>query len=280
LAVIDPVHAAAPRDHFTRIAASWSHFGPPLRPSPDETAIVQRTVARLDAGARVVVLGLTPEIIGCEWPAGVKLSAVDHSPKMMEALWPPERGPANAEAILADWCTMPIALGTVDFVAGDGCYVLLPFPHGYDALTQSVSRALKPRGSYVIRVFLRPDQPESVADIARAVVTGNVGSVHALKLRLLAALHGESGAGTLLDDVGQAWKTMPPLPASHAGTRGWTPEEITGIESYSGMGARYYLPTLAEFRESASRYFSETECAFGSHELARLCPTMVLTKRH
>ena len=279
MAVIDPVQAAAPRDHFTRIAARWSHFGPPLRPSPDETAIVQRAAARLDPGARVVVLGLTPEIIGCDWPSGVKLSAVDHSPKMMEALWPPQRGPADAEAILADWCDMPIAQGTVDLVAGDGCYVLLPFPHGYDVLMRSVSRVLKSRGSYVIRVFLRPDQSESVADIAGAVGTGNVGSVHALKLRLLAALHGASGAGTLLDDVGQVWKTMPPLPASRAGTPGWTQDEITGIESYAGMSARYHLPTLAEFRESAGRYFDEIECAFGSHELAGLCPTLVLAKR-
>jgi SAM-dependent methyltransferase len=271
---------AAPRDHFTRIAARWSHFGPPLRPSPDETAVVQRAASRLDAGARVVVLGLTPEIIACQWPADVKLSAVDHSPKMMEALWPPERGPANAEAILADWCEMPIAPGTVDLVGGDGCYILLPFPGGYDALSHSVSRALKPGGTYVIRVFLRPDRPESVADIARAVGAGDVGSVHALKLRLLAALHGASGAGTLLDDVWQAWKTMPPLPAMRAGTQGWTAEEITGIESYGGMTARYYLPTLAEFRQCTGHYFEEIECAFGSHELGERCPTLVLTRRN
>lgn len=275
----EPQPATAPRDHFTRIAASWSHFGPPLRPSPDETAVVQRAASRLGAGARVVVLGLTPEIIGCQWPVDVKLSAVDHSPKMMEALWPPERGPANAEAILADWCDMPIAPATVDFVGGDGCYILLPFPDGYDALSHSVSRVLKPGGTYVIRVFLRPTQPESVGDITRAFEAGHVGSVHALKLRLLAALHGVSGVGTLLDDVWQAWKAMPPLPAARASTPGWTTQEITGIESYGGMSARYYLPTLAEFRQCAGRYFDEIECAFGSHELGERCPTLVLARR-
>ena len=270
---------AAPRDHFTRIAARWSHFGPPLRPSPDETAVLQRAASRLEAGARVVVLGLTPESVGCEWPVDVKLSAVDHSPKMVEALWPPQRGPANAQAILADWCAMPIAPGTVDLVAGDGCYVLLPFPHGYDALSRAVSRVLKPGGTYVIRVFLRPDRPESVADVARAVGAGDVGSVHALKLRLLAALHGASGAGTLLDDVGQAWKTMPSLPAAHLGRRGWTSEEITGIASYAGMTARYYLPTLDEFRRCLGTRFDEIELAFGRQELGERCPTLVLTRR-
>jgi len=270
--------AVAPRDHFSQIVASWSHFGPPLRPSPSDTAVVQRVVASLDPGARAVVLGLTPEIIGCDWPADVRLSAVDHSPSMIRALWPPARGPAHAQVILADWCAMPIESGTVDLVVGDGCYVLFAHPHGYAALTREVRRALRPGGRFAIRVFLRPDAPESVGDIGRAVATGAVGSVHALKLRLLAALHGASGDGSRLDDVWQAWKTLPPLPAALAGVRGWTDAEITGIDSYRGMAARYFLPTLGEFRQSVGAELREVECAFGTDELGERCPTFVLTR--
>jgi SAM-dependent methyltransferase len=275
----DTPAAAAPRDHFARIAASWSHFGPPLRPSPDDTAAMQRVVSGLDAGASAIVLGLTPEIIGCDWPANVHLSAVDHSPKMIEALWPPQRGPANARVVLADWCAMPIEPGTIDLVAGDGCYVLLGYPHGYEELTRAVWRALRPRGRFVIRVFLRPERAESVADIARDFAAGEIGSVHALKLRLLAALHGASGEGSRLDDVWQAWKALPPLSESRAGTRGWTAQEITSIESYRAMEARYFLPTLAEFRQRAAICFDEIECSFGRHELGDRCPTLVLVRR-
>jgi len=270
--------AAASRDHFSRIVANWSYFGPPLRPSPSDTAVVQRAVARLRAGARAVVLGLTPEIVGCDWPADVRLTAVDHSPQMIEALWPPARGPANAEAVLADWCTMPIESGTIDLVAGDGCYVVLAYPQVYAALTREVRRVLRRGGHFVIRVFLRPDAPESVAVIARAVAAGEVGSVHALKLRLLAALHGASGEGSRLHDVWQAWQTLPPLPATLNGVRGWTAEEITGIDSYRGMAARYFLPTLAEFRHSVGAQLREVECAFGTDELGERCPTFVLTR--
>lgn len=269
---------AAPRDHFSQIVAHWSHFGPPLRPSPSDTAVVQRVVARLRADARAVVLGLTPEIVGCEWPADVQLRAVDHSPQMIQALWPPARGPAHAEAVLADWCAMPIESGTIDLVAGDGCYVLFTYPQGYATLTSEVRRVLRQGGHFAVRVFLRPDEPESVADIARAMVAGKVGSVHALKLRLLAALHGASGEGSRLDDVWQIWKTMPPLPAALAGARGWTAAEITGIESYRGMAARYFLPTLREFRQSFGAHLREVECAFGADELGERCPTFVLTR--
>ena len=268
----------APRDHFSHIVPKWSQFGPPLRPWPDDSAVVQRVASGLGDGAQVVVLGLTPEIIACDWPAGVKLSAVDHSPPMIRQLWPPAKAPRDARVILADWSAMPIASGTVDLVAGDGCYVLQAWPDGFTALTREVCRVLRPGGRYAIRVFLRPDAAESVADIAGALVAGRIGSVHALKMRLLAAVHGCSGIGSRLDEVWRAWKSLPALPRALAGTRGWTTEEIVGIESYAGMDARYYLPTLAEFRVNLGPDLQELECAFGCNELAECCPTLVMAR--
>ena len=269
----------APRDHFSQIVPQWSHFGPPLRPWPDESAVVQLAASKLEPGAQVVVLGLTPEIVACDWPIDVKLSAVDHSAAMIGQLWPPAKGPANANVIRADWRAMPIESGTIDLVAGDGCYVLQSWPDGYAALTREVCRVLRPGGRYIIRVFLRPDEAESLADIAHELEAGRIGSVHAIKLRLLAAVHGASGVGSRLDDVWQAWKEMPPLPCSLAGRRGWTAEEIVGIESYAGLEARYYLPTLTEFRHSLGASLQELECVCGRNELAERCPTLVLTRR-
>jgi SAM-dependent methyltransferase len=267
--------AAAPRDHFSRIVPKWAHFGPPLRPSPDDTSVVQRVVSKLGAAAHGVVLGLTPEILACTWPADITLSAVDHSPAMIQALWPPAQGPANSKVVLADWCDMPIPSSTIDVVVGDGCYILQSFPDGYNALTREVKRVLRANGRFVIRVFVRPDRPESVADIARAFSAGEVGSVHALKLRLLAALRGASGVGSRLDDVYQAWMSMPPLPSALAGVPGWTAEEIVGIQSYGGMDSHYFLPTLMELRQSIGMFLREIECTCGHYELADRCPTLV-----
>ncbi len=266
------------RDHFSHFVSNWSHFGSPMRPAPDDTVVMQREASALDAGTYVAVLGLTSEIIGCEWPADVKLSAIDHSPAMMERLWPPAKGPANAEAILADWLHMPFEAGTFDLVAGDGCYVLLLFPEGYEALTREVHRVLRPGGRFVIRVFMRPDEPETVNDIGLAVGRGEIGSVHALKLRLLAAVHGASGLGSRLDDAWQAWKAMPPLPESTVGKPGWTAEEIVCLETYAGMDTRYYLPTLAEFRQCIQPFLTELDCVGGRYELANRCPTLVFAR--
>ena len=67
------------------------------------------------------------------------------------------------------------------------------------------------------------------------------------------------------------------MPAKLVGARGWTPEEITGIESYRGMAARYFLPTLAEFRQSVGAPLREIECVFTADELGERCPTFVLS---
>ncbi len=91
----------APRDHFSRIAPQWSHLGPPLRPSADDTAVVQRAVAGLGRAAHAVVLGLTPEIIACTWPANIELSAVDHSAAMIRAC-----GRRRMARRIHTWCVL------------------------------------------------------------------------------------------------------------------------------------------------------------------------------
>ena len=267
------------RDHFALLVRDWSDFGPPLRPSPFDTAVVQRAAAGLAQGPRVVVLGLTPETIGCTWPDGTGLLALDHSAAMLGAVWPQPGAPAGSSAVLANWLKMPLADGSVDIVCGDGCHTQVPYPRGYTALSAEVHRVLKPGGRFVTRVFMRPEQPEPLEAIASALAAGRIKSVHALKLRLLAALHGHSGIGSCMDDAWRAWKRLPDLPRGMALQRGWTRQEVVGIENYAGLATRYYLPTLGELRAFHATRFIEIECRYGDYELAERCPTLVLERR-
>lgn len=276
---MDDAHENPARDHFARLFARWSDIGPPLQPSSGDLAVVERIINRSQAPLRAVVLGLTPQIIGLDWPAGTRLCAVDHSPAMLRELWPPAKGPPGAAAVLADWCAMPLDSGSVDLVAGDGCYIALSRTERFAAMTSEVHRVLRPEGLFVIRVFVRPESPESVADIGARMERGAIGSVHALKLLLHAALHGASGIGTRLDDVWRAWQSLPPPPAPLATRRGWTLAEVAGIEAYQGKDSRYYLPTLAEFRSMVSPLFQEVECSLADYELAERCPTFVFQSR-
>jgi SAM-dependent methyltransferase len=270
---------ATPRDLFARLTRTWSQFGPPMRPSPFDTAVVQRVADGLAPSARVAILGLTPETIGCRWPEGTTLLALDHSAAMVAILWPAPSAPARSSAVLADWMNLPLADEGTDIACGDGCYVFLPYPHGFAALTAEVQRVLRPGGRFVSRVFARADQPEPLARIADEYARGGIGSVHALKLRLFGALHGKGGNGTSLDEVWRAWKKLPPIPADVAPRRGWTAQEVAGIEAYAGLTTRYYLPTLSEMRTIHADGFDEIECCVGDYEHAQHCPTFVLTRR-
>src|SRR5262249_33618816 len=155
--------------------------------SPDDVAIVEGAVAdwrsRSEAPPRALLLGVTPEIAGCRWPAGTRLVAIDRSRIMIDTLWPAPATPRLATAVCADWLSMPFGAAALDVVVGDGCYVCLAFPDAALALGEEVDRILAAGGIYVMRVFLRPDRAEPLDDIARDLVEGRIGSVHALKWR-------------------------------------------------------------------------------------------------
>jgi SAM-dependent methyltransferase len=279
LMAIDPSPADVSRDHFSTLVKDWSTVGQPLRPAPEDTAVVQRVVNGLGAAPRVVILGLTPETLGCSWPAATGLTAVDHSPAMIRALWDPGRAPAGALAIPADWRTMPFSTETVDLVAGDGCHIVFSHPERAGELTQEVCRILRPGARYVMRAFLKPERAETIAEIAAAVADGRVASVHALKLRLLAAMQVSSRSGTRLGDVWHIWKTLPAPPAALLGRRGWTPAEIGAIEAYHDLDGHFYLPALVELRAIFQPGFEELEYITPSYELGDRCPTFVLKRR-
>ena len=276
---VHPGAANVRRDHFVKLIGNWSNLGAPLRPSPSDNTLVQREGANLHPGGRVVVLGLTPETVNGTWPPGIELIAIDHSPAMVAALWPQPGAPAYASVLLANWLAMPLANSVADLVCADGSHTQVTFPYGFGILAGEIHRILRPAGRLLARAFIRPDVAEPMDQIATDLAAGWVGSVHALKLRLLAALHGRNGHGTCLGDAWTAWKSMPLPPQAHKNAPGWTHGELAGIEGYRGLETRYYLPTLAELRKAHAGHFDELANHIGAYELAERCPTLVWQRR-
>lgn len=266
-----------PRDLFKRLAPKWSQYDCPLRPTSEDTAMMQQAADALPEDAAVAVLGLTPEIVACRWPERSFLCATDHSAAMLRMLWPPDRVPANAAALRADWLRMPLASASTDMIAGDGCYAIFPPQGGLDFLAE-MRRVLRPGGTLVLRTYLRREREETLADAASDLAAGRISGVHALKLRLWGVLHGPIGSGILLADVWRAWKSMPSLPPALRNVRGWTEEELATIEGYRDLQVRYYLPTLAEFRRQTAPYFREVKYGVGGYEYAERCPTFVFIR--
>jgi len=232
---------------------------------------------------RALLLGATPELAACDWPAGTRLAAMDRNPAVITMLWPAPGTPAGAVAICADWRAMPLAPTTVDMVVGDGCHVCARFPDEGLAINREIHRVLRADGMLVIRVFLRPDSRESLGDIRHDLENGAVGSIHALKWRIAAALHDSTPEGVRLADIWSAWQTMKPLAEREAARRawgqGWRPGELATLEIHRGLETRFCMPTLGDFRATVADLFFERHSAIGGYELAERCRTFVLEKR-
>lgn len=264
--------------HWNKHAAQWQHVGPPLRPTAQDVALLERLLrdwwAGRDTGApQALLLGVTPEIASMDWPAGTRLLAVDRCQGMIAGVW---QAPALAQAEVqcADWLDLPLPDHSRDLAVGDGCFTLLPYPDGYQALFGSLRRVLRDDGLLVMRFFVRPPQAESGDRVFDDLLAGRIGNFHVFKWRLAMALHGSSEQGIRLADIWDAWHDAGIDTAALAARLGWMPESIATIDVYRDVQTRYTFPTLDEVRAIAADCFAEQSCHVGDYELAERCPTL------
>lgn len=214
-----------PPDHWRDIAALWSRFGPPLRPVAEDVGLLTR---HLPPGpARVLVLGVTPELLGFPWDPGSPVVSVDRSPEVAEALAPGRR------VVVADWLRMPFEDASFDFVVGDGCNPSLGSREALHEWLTEIARVLAPGGRFAHRYFVRPFSPGLERDCL-----GPAG-FHAIKIRLAAFIASSNQGVVRLGDVYDAFP---------ANLGRWTKDELSTLEPYRGSDVRYYLPTEDQIR--------------------------------
>src|SRR5690606_7261339 len=122
---------------------------------------------------RALILGVTPEIYHLPWPPGASVHAVDHTPAMIDAIWP---GP-RADVIEADWVDIPVGDASRDLVFCDGGLHLMP--HGqHSVFAATMSRIVSPGGLCLFRLFVPPghetgaDHGESPEQVLDALMKG------------------------------------------------------------------------------------------------------------
>jgi SAM-dependent methyltransferase len=259
------------RDHWHLHARRWALVGPPLRPCPDDVALVERAVATWrpdDAAARpprALVLGSTPELVGMRWPPATRLVAVDRSAAMLGALVPP----GAAETVAGEWTALPFPAAAFDLVAGDGITCCLPFPAGYRALAAELRRACAPGAVIVLRLFALPAEPESLADVAAALAARTVVSFHALKWRIAMAIQ-PADRNVAVADIARAFDAIVPDRAALP----WPADVVGTIDHYRGSEVEYSFPTVREITSALVGLVAGPPVALG-YELADRCPTLV-----
>jgi SAM-dependent methyltransferase len=271
-------NVAPVEDQWTRAARIWSRHRPPLRPHPDDSAVIARVAASLadeEGALTAVILGVTPESAGCGWPANVRLTAFDSSEPMIAALWPPPGAPPNARAELGDWSKLPLAAGEVDLVTGDHTLGCVDWPEGVHAVLAEVRRILRPGGRFVLRMWTRPEVRESLETILADLEADRIESATVVKARFAAWLHTKGTIGIAMADLKDLFEEHFPDRDAAAQRHGWPPETCEMPLTYD-PSRRMLMPTLSELRAIVTAYFREADCLTGGYQLAERFPTLVL----
>ncbi len=227
--------------HWPRIATSWSLVGPPLRPSPEDIELFERSVVRLTEEpvqrVRALVLGVTPELFLMRWPEGAVVRALDDSREMIEAVWP---GPPGS-AVLGSWVSAPIEDASQDIIVCDGGFGMLSYPQGQRKLLSEVRRMLAPGGIFSVRLFAPGGLTGSLTDIETDLGAGLIESLDALKLRLWGALQRDPVTGVRPRDVVARIEAMAGGLDRLISGQGWSTEHVATLELHRSSDAVYHL---------------------------------------
>lgn len=263
-------------DHWPLHARSWSLVGPPLRPCDDDIAIVERAVRAWasrrppGASADTLVLGVTPELVAMQLPAGATVVAVDKEPAMIASLFEPA---PDRRALAGEWLRLPLPDASIDVVAGDGGCSVFAFPSEYRVFASEIARVSRPGGLVVLRLFAAPPTPETLDDIR--VALPSIRSFDALKWRIAMAIQSPERA-VRVSAIRDAFDALVPDRDALAAHTGWRREVIEHIDIYRDSPASYSFPTLDEVRAVLAPELVEVACTVPAYELGDRCPTLVL----
>jgi len=264
--------------HWSQHARQWDLIGAPLRPSPEDIQRLETEIGIWQAQAAVAVphallCGVTPEVARLRLPAGTHLTAIDHSMRMIDGVWPAGEVPGNA--VCADWLAMPLAAASQHVLLGDGSHCQMVGRARYAAFNAELRRVAADNALVAMRHFLRPERLESVNGIVDDLRQKRIGNFHVFKWRLAMALHGPLEEGVRLGDVWDAWRDLVPDPQPLAADLGWPLEIINTIQNYRNVDTRYTFPTLDEARALAVD-FDIVAVHVPAYELGERCPTLVM----
>lgn len=255
----------------------WDRMAPPLRPSPEDIALLEQMLDderdKIARPLRALLLGVTPEIASMRWPAGTRVLAVDRSQGMIDHVWP-EQAYEGAEVMRGDWNELPVEAGSYDVIVSDACFSQAGFPVGYEKLARELRRALGPRGIFVMRAFVQPDPPEPLSTLFDDLNAGRIGNFHIFKWRLNMALHENVETGVRLGDIWDTFEARIGRPRLLAEQRGWPLVAVETIDAYRASEARYTYPTLEDLRGVLAPFFQEEACVYLPYELGERCPTL------
>lgn len=263
--------------HWEKQAQKWDYLGPPLKPCQLDLQNTQVWINQLCSTTqsvfKVLLLGVTPELVNLDWPVNTELTAVDINPTMLEIVLP-KQAKLKPIGILGDWLNLPFGHKTFDLVIGDGCYSSLA-EKNYSRMTKEIKRILKDDGVFIMRFFLQAANNDNIDFLLQELKTYQLTNFHTFKLRLAMSLHKKLADGVCLDDVWQCWmQYFAQYVDSIKSELKWDDAVINTIQHYQENFTYYTFPTLSEVLTYLNECFADVVCYVPQHELGMQCPTL------
>jgi SAM-dependent methyltransferase len=234
-------------------------------------------LAQPGAPARVVVLGVTPQIMQLEWDGATELIATDSSETMIDAWWAPHpRIPSRV--IHTDWSDLPLADASVAVAAGDASFNSLPSLDDYDRVLAELARVVRPGGVLVMRFFVKDEPVRSPAEIVAAAMRGEFANCAVFRLLFLMALSGEDSVLGFSDIPANLEALVPDRDRLIQAT-GWPREDIDLFDTDRDSPIRMTFPSQPELRQRTDRFFEWVAIDHGTYAQAQSCPTITFRRR-
>lgn len=249
---------------------------PPWHPSREDAAFMREWTSPIlekTPVPRVLVLGVTPEIVKLAWPPGAHIVGIDSSPAMIASLWQ-RNASALSHVACARWQLMPLKDAQFDAVVGDGSLNALSSLEEYGKVLGEVSRVLKPEGALVLRCFVRPPHAETPERVLFKAMEGQLPTTAAFRLRFAFAVadaDGSIGLAALHD----AFNALVPDRDALARITGWPRQDIDRVDTDKGSRVRLTFPTQSQLVSLSEPIFRIEVSARGTYTQAEHCPTFL-----
>lgn len=272
-------------EFWRQMIASIKSMSSPMRPERAEVAILEHAVAARQASlggatGTALLLGVTEEIVGMDWPAEVFLEAVDRSQSMIDAFWMGDL-PERRRLRQANWWEMDSGFGPYRFAIGDGVFNLQAYPTEFRAFASKLHSVMEPGGLGLFRVFSYPEEAYSPADVIMQFESGALDQFQQLRFCLAIARQASAEQGSALN-IPQAVDCLEALGIGKAVLEALPDFASVArpmLETPNPHSLKLYYPTRDEFQAAVQPWFEVHEVAYGEQPLANLCPTYILSAR-
>ena len=257
-------------DHWRGLFRAWSTLPTPVRVASEAIDGIKAEVA--DISGPVLLLGMTSGLLD----AAADITAIDQGSKLVGDLWPGNA--PGRRAVVGDWLRLPFAPASFAACIGDGSLISFDYPDKLRPLLSGVARCLKPGGRFSCRVFLAPDQPETIADLEAAIVQQRRPSFQHFKFKLAMAIAAEQrSVNVSVAQIPEIFDSRFPDRGKLAAVTGWDRREIETIDVYRGSTATYAFPTMHQLVSVIPEAFRKPHFVpVPNHPMGRQWPILVM----